>query len=234
MRLGRQLALLAALGICALPARADLAQGLSAVAKRDWRTAAAQFKPLAERGDPDAQVNLGNLYMKGHGVEQDYQAAFGWYLKAADQGSPLAQGKLGMMRYYGLGEAADHAAAARWFQKAAEQGEPGSAALLGSLCEAGDGVKKDPVRALFWDALAGSLGHRSAGEAQRELADQMNPGEINQAMDLLAEWEKRHPLPAVAESGPRPPLTDTAGEQGGSPKQSVPHGKNRQAPKKAR
>ena len=38
-----------------------------------------------------AQVNLGVMYRKGHGVERDYSKAANWYRKAAEQGDAEAQ-----------------------------------------------------------------------------------------------------------------------------------------------
>jgi TPR repeat protein len=195
---------LAALLLLAGSARADLGQGIDAVARRDWEAALAQFRPLAEQGDPDAQVNLGNLYLKGYGVAQDYGAALRWYLKAAKQGSAIGQGKLGMMHYYGLGVREDHAAAAGWFRAAAEQGDAGAEAILGTLYEAGDGVGKDAVQAYFWYALAASHGRSEAQESRNALAERMSPGEIGEALGLLADWARRHPPPPVAEGGEGP------------------------------
>jgi TPR repeat protein len=52
----------------AAPALADYAAGLGAYERGDYATALREFRPLAERGNPGAQFNLGQLYAKGHGV----------------------------------------------------------------------------------------------------------------------------------------------------------------------
>ena len=44
-----------------------------------------ETKALAEKGDASAQYNLGLMYIRGHGVEQDFNEAFKWTKKAADQ-----------------------------------------------------------------------------------------------------------------------------------------------------
>jgi uncharacterized protein len=44
------------------------------------------WRPLAERGNADAQNRLGVAYELGKGVPQDYATAVSWYRKAADQG----------------------------------------------------------------------------------------------------------------------------------------------------
>jgi hypothetical protein len=196
MKIMGRLSILAGFLMVAAVAQADLEQGIAAVERRDWAAALAEFQPLAEGGDAAAQVNIGNLYMKGLGVDQDYGKAFHWYLKAAEQEDAIGQGKLGLMHFYGLGVREDHAEAAQWFRKAAEQGEPGAAAILGSLYAAGDGVEQDKVQAYVWYTLAADHDHRDALESKNGLVDEMSPGEISEALDRLAEWGKRHP-PAV-------------------------------------
>ena len=173
---------------------------MAAVEKRDWAAAVAAFRPLAEQNVAAAQVNLGNLYMKGWGVEQDYHAAFRWYLKAATQGDALGQNKLGVLHYYGLGVEEDHAEAARWFREAAEQGEPGAQAILGSLYAHGDGVTQDRVQAYLWLSLAAEREVEGVAEQREALAEAMTPGELEEALTRLAEWRQRHdPKPAIEE-----------------------------------
>ena len=80
----------------------DLQTGLHAFDSGGYSTALAQLKPLAESGQPLAQVLLGLMYYESKGVSQDYGEAFKWYLRAADQGEPVAQLGLGFM--YGAGQ----------------------------------------------------------------------------------------------------------------------------------
>ena len=44
----------------------------------------AETKAKAEAGDAIAQYNLGVMYEKGQGVEQDFKEAVKWWQKAAD------------------------------------------------------------------------------------------------------------------------------------------------------
>ncbi|HWP01765.1 MAG TPA: tetratricopeptide repeat protein [Methylococcus sp.] len=169
---------------------ADAAAGILAVERGDYETAHREFRALAERGDSSAQVNLGNLYMKGLGGNPDYMAAAQWYRKAADQGDPLGQSKLGILYYYGLGVEKNPDEAARWFRKAAEQGEPGAQAILASMYAAGEGVIRDNVKAYYWYTLAADNGHAEALEARSSLVDEMAPGEINEALQNVGEWRR--------------------------------------------
>ena len=64
-----------------------LALGSSwAVARGGYIDAAIALRARAERGDPTAQVRLGDLYADGRGVPQSYDRARAWYCKALAQG----------------------------------------------------------------------------------------------------------------------------------------------------
>jgi TPR repeat protein len=47
----------------------------AALERRDSATALQLLRPLAERGNADAQMKLGFLYVAGGGIPQDYAAA---------------------------------------------------------------------------------------------------------------------------------------------------------------
>jgi len=175
----------------ASPSQADLEAGVDAVARRDFAAALNEFMPLAERGDVAAQVNLGNLYMKGLGVRQNYGEALRWYRNAAEQNERMAQSKLGILYYYGLGVPQDYAEAGSWFLKAAEQGESGAQAILGSLYALGEGMPRDFARAYYWYSLAADQGNEDASMGRASLVDEMTPGEMDEALRLLSEARRR-------------------------------------------
>lgn len=167
---------------------ADLAKGLAAVENKQWREAFAQFEPLAKRGDPRAEINLGNLYMRGLGVEQDYAMAHAWYEKAARRGHPTGQAKLGMMYLLGLGLNADPGEAARWFRRAAENGDCGAAMVLAEMHENGDGVERNPVEAFVWYSIATDLGEQDGVDHKARLADGLSPAQLNSALTQINVW----------------------------------------------
>ena len=49
----------------------------------------ADLRGAAEKGDAQAQYNIGLMYYQGKGVAQDHKQAAAWWRRAADQG--LAQ-----------------------------------------------------------------------------------------------------------------------------------------------
>ncbi len=57
----------------------------------------------AERGDAEAQFNLGMMYSTGLGIEKDDAAAFRWIYKAAEQGHAEAEFIVGLMFDEGRG-----------------------------------------------------------------------------------------------------------------------------------
>ena len=56
----------------------------------DYETALREFRPLAEQGHAEAQLNLGIMYSLGLGVPKDHVQAYVWYTLAASQGDDLA------------------------------------------------------------------------------------------------------------------------------------------------
>ena len=174
---------------------ADLGKGLDAAARMDWPAALNEFKPLAELGNSNAQVNLGNLYMRGLGVDQSDQEGLRWYMLAAQQGNRTAQGKIGLIYYHGLGVEANHAEAIDWFIKAANQGDPESAIILGTLYASGDGVPRNRVQAYLWYSVAADRGKRVAIDERIALANEMTPGEIGEALGELEAWRTLHEPP---------------------------------------
>jgi len=63
-----------------------------------WRIAAAEsYRKAADKGDTEAQFQLGSMYHSGNGVRHDNDEAMKWYRKAADQGYGKAQYAVGLM-----------------------------------------------------------------------------------------------------------------------------------------
>lgn len=104
------------------PAWSGLDEGFAAVSRGDYATALREWQPLAERGDANAQHNLGVIYEYGYGVQKDYKAAMNWYLKAAEQGLAASQYNLGVMYNNGEGVTRNYVQAHKWFNIAGEHG----------------------------------------------------------------------------------------------------------------
>ena len=63
---------------------------LTACGKKDKNKAVDYFKKATDYGSAAGQYNLGCLYEKGYGVEQNYVKAEEYYRKAEEKGYPGA------------------------------------------------------------------------------------------------------------------------------------------------
>lgn len=200
---------------------ADLAIGLEAAAKQNWRTAYQEFQSSAVNGNANAEVNLGNLYMRGLGVDQSYEQARHWYEKAALQGNPIGEAKLGLLYYYGLGVEENRRLAAEWFQKAADQGDAHSAMVLGEMYSAGDGVEASRSEAYLWYSISQELGNSEADSPRNKLASELSSLEIHNALERVSHWREAYTA-QVQKAGRQTtrPVKSTALTSGGEAKAS--------------
>jgi len=89
----------------------------------------ASLRQAAEQGHARSNLNLGNLFREGVGVDRDIAEAERCILAAAEQGEPEAQLTLGIenMKKRELGQASF------WFKKAADQGNATAQLNLGTV-----------------------------------------------------------------------------------------------------
>ena len=121
-----------------------------------------EYKAGAERGDADAQFNLGCCYDLGRGVAKDAKKAAKWYRQAAEQNYVPAQFNLGYCYANGQGLRKDREEAVKWYRQAAEQGHAEAQSNLGYCYDNGRGVGKDAVEAVKWYRQAADQGHAEA------------------------------------------------------------------------
>lgn len=150
-----------------------------------------RLRQEAERGDAEAQYDLGLLYENGEGVPQNHAEAAKWYQKAAEQGDADAQFDLGGMYYYGLdGVRKNHTSAAKWYRKAAEQGHARAQFNLGGMYRDGEGVPRHRIKAYAWYVLASVEGEASR-EARDELGKELTPAQIAEGQELAAQLQEQ-------------------------------------------
>jgi TPR repeat protein len=101
---------------------ANYQEGIDAYAKGDFAAALAKFRPLAEKGNAQAQFNMGVMARQGQGVAPDDRQAVDWWMKAAEQGHAEAQDNLGLRLARGQGAAQNWVEADKWFTIAAAGG----------------------------------------------------------------------------------------------------------------
>ena len=88
----------------------------------DYEVMVALLRPLAEKGNAEAQFRLGYCYENGEGMAQDYTQAVYWYEKSAMQNYAGAECNLGWLYETGKGVAQDYGKAFAWYEKSALQG----------------------------------------------------------------------------------------------------------------
>lgn len=87
----------------------------------------------AEKGDAQAQCNLGVMYANGVGGPKDEAEAVKWFSKAAEQNCPQAQYNLGVMYANGMGVPKNEEEAHVWINLAGANGDEKARALLVQL-----------------------------------------------------------------------------------------------------
>lgn len=184
MRLPAALLLLAALGFpAAAPAQdASVKAGVEAYDRGDYAGAMRAWRPAAEKGDADAQYNIGQIYKLGRGVPADMVEAEKWYRLAALQGHDLGEANYGMMLF----ENGKREDAVPWLERAVSQGEPRAQYLLGVMLFNGDGIAKNWVRAYALMLRASSGGLDAATRTLGQM-DQYIPLADRQAGRTLAQ-----------------------------------------------
>jgi hypothetical protein len=158
--------ILVGLWLSAAPGWAGFQEGQQAYERGDYATALREWLPLAQKGEPTAQLHLGLMYEQGLGVPQDYTQALLWYRRAAEQGNVQGKVSLGHMYFNGQGVPQDYAQAALWYRQAAAEGDAHAQTKLGLQYENGQGIPQDYQQAALWYRRAAEQGDT---EAQQKL-----------------------------------------------------------------
>lgn len=103
----------------ALTAQAGVEEGVQAYIAGDYAKAMAEFKPLAEQGDANAQYYMGFMHHHGYGVKRNEVEASKWFEMAAKRGEWQSQYYLGVIYENGVGIKKDLQAAHMWLSLAA-------------------------------------------------------------------------------------------------------------------
>jgi len=117
---------------------------------------------LANAGDADAMVQLGDCFEEGSGTNQDMDEAFRWYRQAADLGHAEGQHKSGLAYAYGIGVDPDWSKAMVWYRKAAEQGHAEAEYAVGMIHCYGLAGESDKPQAIQWYQRSLSNGYERA------------------------------------------------------------------------
>lgn len=122
-------------------------------------TAISEIRTAAERGDRDAQFELGLIYQGGLGVPQDKEEAQRWFTQAAQKGHGRAQYALALL-YREQG--ASIGQSLKWQRQAAQSGYAEAQYGMGLLYANGQYLQQDNAQARFWFERAAAQGHIAA------------------------------------------------------------------------
>jgi hypothetical protein len=104
----------------------------------------------ADKGKAWAQVELGNAYKSGQGVEQSYEKAIEYYALALQQDDPNAMYNLAYMYLHGEGVTKSIEIAIGLYTQAANQGHASAQLNLGCFYRNGEGVVQSFELAREW------------------------------------------------------------------------------------
>jgi hypothetical protein len=166
--------------------------GIEAWQKSDYSAAVAIWRPLAEKGDADAQFNLGQAYRLGRGVPINLAAAQSWFERAADKGHVDAQTTLGLLLF----QNGNHTGGMRWLKVASDQGEPRAMLVYGTALFNGDGVPQDPILGYAFVSRAAAQGLQAAKDTLGQLDQIMSVEDRKKGVALALSKAKTSPAPA--------------------------------------
>jgi len=179
--------------LCAgLSAGADLESAKRAYEQKDYASALKDFSALAEKGNAEAQVLLGRMYLTGRGVAKDPDTGLKWFKAAATQGNAEGEFLLGSMY---LLPRSDNAEGLRWVRLAADQGNQDAQMLLGKTYMDGlPELPRDPIQGEMWLRLA-AKDNLPFYEAQLASAErEMSPDQIAKGKALAGAWKPKQGL----------------------------------------
>lgn len=128
----------------------------------------AMIQTVAEKGNPQAQLFMGDWYVSKSNAQPDEMLASEWYFRAAQQGEIEAQIKLAEHYRDGVGVPQNLVRASYWFELAAEKGEA-LAQYHSGLVWHGQSDSGNAI-AYIWFYLSDYYGHSPAKTMLDELA----------------------------------------------------------------
>lgn len=134
---------------------------------------AALLATAHDRGDAEAQYQVGLAHLDGDGVWRDEREAYAWFLKAARQGHAKAEHRVALLGVYDF-TGMSGKEAFEWSMKSAMQGWPPAEVEVGLRYNLGLGVTRDDRAAVTWFRRAAEAGNI---RGMKYLAEALTRGE---------------------------------------------------------
>jgi TPR repeat protein len=176
-----------------------LAANFLSAKKPDILSAYKYLLASANGNLPEAQSELGLLYLSGKMGEADPSAGISWLTRAAQNGLAQAQYNLAVIYERGAGgQARNIENAGQLYTLAANQGHGPSTLALARLINEGLGVKADPAKAWAIATLAAERGEKDATKFAADIAEKFDAKQFEQAKKELMNIKSDKPAPAKA------------------------------------
>src|SRR3954454_20871400 len=174
--------------------------GIEAWQKADYPAAVAIWRPLAEKGDADAQFNLGQAYRLGRGGPTNLSTAQTWFERAANHGHLDAQATLGLLLF----QNGDQPAGLRWLKAAALKGEPRALLVYGTALFNGDGIAQDPVLGYAFVSRAAAQGLAPAKDTLAQMDKILPLEDRKKGVAMAIANARKTPAPKSRTIKPKP------------------------------
>lgn len=200
MAMGHRAAIGAALALIAMPvaANAGVQEGVEAWRGGDYARAIAEWQPLSEAGDPDAQFNLGQAYKLGRGVPQDMERARDLFGRAARQGHLQAEANYGLILF----QDGNREDAMPYIIRAANRGEPRAQYIYGTALFNGDLAPRDWPRAYALMTNASAAGLPQAAASLERMDGYIPLEQREEGTALAAQMQQEGQTTQIASAPP--------------------------------
>ncbi|OHT17416.1 hypothetical protein TRFO_12372 [Tritrichomonas foetus] len=177
-----------------------LFQALDYLRSDDQKDHEAAFKILLQcsrKGNKDATLMVGNMYMKGDGVEKNIDEGLGILSGLAYSGHSQALFAIGLYNYLGLFIPKDYETAFNTLMMASGQGEVESNLYIGNMYELGQGTTVNFQAAINYYEKAHQTNKTAHFYLARLLLNMNNP----RGRDLMMSLANKKYAPACHELG---------------------------------
>lgn len=187
--------------------------GIDAWQKADYAGAVNIWRPLADKGDADAEFNLGQAYRLGRGVPINLAAAKIWFERAAKQGHVDAETTLGLLLF----QNGNQAEGLKWLKKAADRGEPRASLVYGTALVNGDSVTQDPALGYAYVSTAAAQGLEPAKETLAQLDQVLSAADRKRGAAMAGKLAQAAPKATTPAEKPQKPVRTAKAKPAPSP-----------------
>jgi uncharacterized protein len=196
----------------------DARAGVEAWRAQDYDAAVRIWRPLADRGDVDAQFNLAQAYFLGRGLPQNMTLAEQWYARAARGGHEEAQANYGLLLF----QNGRQREAMPWIERAANRGDPRAQYVLGTALFNGDLVPQNLPRAYALMTRAAAQNLPPAVTQLAELDRRLSPQDRARGVELARDIATAPPPVQIAAAEPSPRRPRTPAPVARAPRETPP------------